>query len=100
MPGRAVEQARTMYVRRRDQVIRKPGHRQPSLAAERTCSAPSRIDLPVLRRRVARHLDVDGRTLAALAALTQAEEGLHLLPRERLALVRVARALGRAARAG
>ena len=60
-------------------------------------------DLPVLRRRVARHLDVDGRTLAALAALAapvQAEEGLHLLPRERLALVRVARALGRAARAG
>ena len=53
-----------------------------------------------LRRRVARHLHVDGRTLAALVALAQAEECLHLLPRERLALVRVARALGLGAGAG
>ena len=51
-------------------------------------------------RRVARHLHVDGRTLAALVALAQAEECLHLLPRERLALVRVARALGLGAGAG
>ena len=70
-PGAApsLQKARTI-LRRRYQVIRKPGHRQLSLAAERTCSAPSIIDLPVLHRRVARHLDVDGRTLGRHAGAT------------------------------